>query len=344
MPKSKYLVRVRDRIQKVLSEKGIGQNQLSSLAAKQGYMLSQSTISKILNDCACMSITNLMGIANTLDLDWNDLLSESDSLEVRTRTPREDEKPQGRLISNPDSQEMQPYLGQYYTYFFPTVSSENRTIEGTLSFTKVHDERGVAAEFSFETGKRDANNLPIKKEYRGRLTLSPAMSAAYCELINKDIGEISYLIFNYNQFLFEKVRCRMALVLTASAGLNRVPTVHRMILSRIRMSQESLGAIEGQLYLNDSKILISKSSFEKFLADENLDHAFVDSFIAHKNLDYLNVGAEVYYYFDESLLRNVTSDVKTKTAAISLLRKYSTSPKYTKVSNRCDDYVFQILK
>ena len=48
--------------------------------------------------------------------------------------------------------------------------------------------------------------------------------------------------------LCETLKCRVALVLTSSAGSNRMPTAHRMIISEDEVSKEGLEILQGQLF------------------------------------------------------------------------------------------------
>lgn len=343
--KTEYLMKIRNRIRKVIEDNELSQADVLAQATAHGYNLRQSTLSKIMNDCSSMSITNIIHIANTLNLDLNDLFSESDNMEVRLREPIRSDQKQTRLISDPESHEMYPYLGEYHAYFFSTISSEDNILSGKLSFFKSPDEKKTLASFTFETGKRDSNNQPIKKEYSGELILSPTMSAAYCTLVSEDIGEISYLIFNYKPINYEKLKCKIALVLTSSAGSNRIPTAHRMILSRTNIPPESLEQICGQLYLNDSEILISEAGLDRFLADAELDPSFVEYFSRpEQNIRIQGLSPVPYYYFDESIIRSAFLDPHVKLDAINLIRKYSASPRYNKVGNKCDDFVYHFVE
>lgn len=344
LSKEEFLERVRKRIVNIMDSNGLSQAYVLAQAQEQGYTLRQSTLSKIISDGSSMSLSNIVQISNILNLDLNDLLSESENLDVRLRAPISSGQNNMRLIFDPKTQDMKPYLGEYYAYFFSTVSSEDKILMGKLVFEASLDKKRTLASFSFETGKMNAENKPIKKEYTGELFLSPAMSAAYCALKSEEIGEISYLIFNYKYINYEKLECKVLLSLTSSAGSNRVPTVHRMIITRKEIPIEELDLLRGQLYLNDSEILISESSLERFLADKRLDRSFVEYFTRpEQNIKLLGVSPVSYYYFDESIIRSAPLNSDVKRNAINLIRIYSASPRYNKVGNKCDDFVYQTI-
>ncbi|MGN1369311.1 MAG: helix-turn-helix domain-containing protein [Aristaeellaceae bacterium] len=342
--KNEYLQRVVKRIKKVMESRNINQTELIALAENHGYVLRQSTLSKILSDSASMSIVSIVQIANTLGIDLNDLFSESNSLEVRSYRDKPSTAVQTKLIRRADSQEMRPYLNSYHTYFFQTKSSDEGLLSGKLDFLPSDDKSRCIARFSFATGKQDIQNRPIKKEYEGELVISRNMSAAYCVLISEEIGEISYILFNYMPILYEELRCRVALVLTSSAGASRIPTVHRMIISREEISPEDLDMLKGQLYLNESEILISESGLERFLSDERLDPEFINYFCKPgQEAKFLGLSPVPYYQFDEAIIRSAFLDSKVKTDAINLIRQYSASPKYNKIGSKCDELVYKVL-
>lgn len=231
-----------------------------------------------------------------------------------------------------------------YTYFFPTLSSDEGILSGNLRFDASDDKSKCVARFSFETGKYNSQSKPIVKEYEGDLILSPTMSVAYCTLINEEIGEISYIIFNYIPILYEELCCRVALVLTASAGSNRMPTAHRMILSKEEISPQEMEILKGQLYLNESEILISESGLEGFFNDINLDQSFIEYFRKpNQDAIFLGLSPVPYYLFDESVIRNSFLKPDVKNNAINLIRQYSSSAKYNKVGSKCDELVYKFI-
>lgn len=340
--KSTFKDMIVNRINKVMEDQGINQSMLVEKANQRGYNLKQSTISKILHGATSMSITNVVQIANTLEIDLNDLFSESNSLDVRSYGSINSKQTKSRLIRRADAAEMRPYLNTYYTYFYPTLSSEDGILSGILTFAPSADGSKCNAKFSFETGKVDAHQKPIKKEYEGELIISPVMSVAYCMLVNENIGEISYMIFNYMPIIYEDLCCRVALVLTASAGANRMPTAHRMIISRKKISPKEMEILEGQLHLNESEILISESGLDKFL--KNIDGSFKEYFSKEgNNTKFLGLSPVPYYLFDESVIRNSFLEPEIKTKAINLIRKYSAAPKYNKIGRKCDELVYKFI-
>ncbi len=344
--KKEHYSRVAKRIKSVMAQLGLSQADLIDRAEKEGYILKQSALSKMLSDSASnMSITAVVQIANTLKIDLNDLLSLDDTEELSAPsnvTERCEEE--SMLITRADDKRMRPYMKTYHTYFFPTLSSDEGILSGKLRFYPSEDRSKCMAHFSFKTGKLDTLKQPIEKKYDGELVLSPMMSAAYCSLKNEGIGEISYILFSYMPILYETLKCRVALVLTSSAGSNRMPTVHRMIITEDAVSAEGLEILQGQLYLNESEILISEVGLDKFLADKKLDDSVREYFCKpDQGVKFAGLSPMPYYRFDESVIREAFLDSDVKTKAINLIRRYSVTPKYNKIGTKCDELVYRFI-
>lgn len=335
---------VSDRIRSAMKELKLTQADILSISVSKGYGLQQSTLSKMLSGtCSNLSALNIAEVSNILGLDLNEVLSlDSD---IKITLPKEVESNhRSELIRRADDPRMRGYLGSYHAYFFPTKSTENKLLKGTLTFKPSKDKSKCLAHFSFRTGKFYENNEPIFKEYDGELILSPIMSAAYCFLVNESIGEISSILFEYIPIVYEKLISRVALVLTSCAGDHRRPTTHRMILSTVELSDESLQLIQGQLYLNRGEILISEIGLDKFLQDERLDRSFIDYFCKEgQGTRFAGLSPIGYYRFDESVIRESFLDSKVIIDAINIMRQYSTGAKYNKIGSKSNDLVYRFV-
>lgn len=344
--KKAYYQLIANRIRYVMEKLDIKQTDLLAIAANKGFSLKQSTLSKMLSsDCANMALTNIVDIANSLDLNLNELLSYDDTIKITIPEKRTlNTLNESLLIYRADSIQMRAYINSFYTYFFPTKSSDHRILKGNLRFYPSSDNSKCLAQFSFKTGKYDENNLPIEKKYDGELILSPTMSVAYCILKNEKIGEISFLLFKYIPIIYEKLICRVALVLTSSAGDHRMPTVHRMIFTEKELDDTSIRLLQGQLYLNESEILISDMGLEKFMSDPLLDESFRNYFSrSNSDTKFAGLSPVAYYRFDESVIRESFLEPKVKMDAINLIRQYSASPKYNKIGNKSDEIIYNFL-
>lgn len=341
---NRYYEIIIKRITNVMKEKGLTQTQVAQKAQEMQYSLNQSTISKMLKSYSSMSIQNVVQIADVLGIDLNDLLAQGDSEEVRSYAREEKEIPSS-LIRRADAPEMRPYLNSYYTYFIETQSTSDKIIEGKLRFDASPDQSRTVATLKFLTGRKDVNNDPISKEYVGELCLSPRMTVAYCTLVNEQIGEMSYIVFNYLPIIFESLKCRVAMVLTACSGANRLPTAHRMIISHRQLSHDEQEILKGQLRLNKSEILISESGLAQFFKDERLPASVTDYFrLDEKGPLFRGLSPLPYYFFDEAVFRSAFLKREDKELAINLIRQYSSSPKNTKVASKCDDFVYRFIE
>ena len=106
------------------------------------------------------------------------------------------------------------------------------------------------------------------------------------------------------------------------------------IWSSKRLSEENQKYIRGQLRLNESEILIAKEQYERLIREENIPKEFCDTFEKESKV-------EQYYSVTEAKLVNCNIIEKEFARAISLLRDYSTAPKYNKVSMKTDEFVFE---
>lgn len=224
-----------------------------------------------------------------------------------------------------------------------TISSESFLLTGTLSFdTKTSS--FCKTKMTLDTGKTDSNNKPIKKCYSGELIISLTMGSCYCLLTNTDIGEICFLNFKH-MFLFnQSLECRMGTISSTSSGGNRLPVVQRILISQKPLNimgddTSDLEFVKGQLRLNSSKILISKTELDN-LQKRYENNQPISEFL--ENFKSLTVPEE-YYLLEESNLKNIslTSDIKTK--GIGILRDASVSPKYSKVSSKTNEFTFEYI-
>ena len=66
----------------------------------------------------------------------------------------------------------------------------------------------------------------------------------------------------------------VAIALTTSSGIEKRPTMHRILISRKRIrNKETLELIQAQLCLNTDQICISKTALDALRADKILKNA-----------------------------------------------------------------------
>jgi len=144
----------------------------------------------------------------------------------------------------------------------------------------------------------------------------------------------------------KKIKCRMALGISTSSGGNRRPIAQRVLLSRTKLNVEELSSkdslfIQGQLLLNSTNVLISQKAFDALLTSEFVrKNEELYTFLTECKKVFEK---EVFYHIDESILRGIDASKETKVQGISLLRKFSSAPKYNKISTKTDEYTYSYL-
>lgn len=341
---------VSSRILNAVSSKNITQKQIIKLCLAKGYAISQPTLSKLLSGSSMPSTYQLIQICDALELNLNEVLSLDSNVKVSITENIDlfNEKKKSFFITDATDIDFHGYVGSYYVYFYPTKNSnDDFFIPGQLKIFPDPITSKCKVELKFETGKVDINNKAIVKFYTGNATLSLAMQTIYCELKSEEIGEITYLLFQYNYIAYEQLECRLATVITASSGIKRLPTMHRLLITRKKLSDKDLYYLSGQLLLNNSEILISETAYKQFLKDKFLPDEFKTYYdVTEQNGSaFASMLAKIpYYLFNESILNDsfISSDAKTR--VICLLRKYSSAKRYNKISNKADEIIYKYLK
>lgn len=315
-----------------------------SLSKKTG--INQSTLSKILSNKSKITLEQMALICRALQIDPSEITSFKGMNNVNSILSTDFISESDNLVYDISRSAFKGYLNKYFFYFFSTISTELKLLHGTLELYKHEDNNRCKVKLVLNTGKYDVEGNEITKNYEGDMIISISLSSCYCILTNQEIGEMCFIIFSH-MFLFSNdMICRMASVLTTSSGENRRPTLHRMVLSKyefnLQKNSDDLQFLQGQLRLNNSDIIISKSSYEKLrknstvLKSCNLQNFFID-------FERLN-SLEEYYVIDETKLRNSKIPTISKILGISLLRENSIAPKYNKISTKTDEYLFKYIE
>lgn len=337
-----YNKKIVDAVNIKMKELYITQKQLSELSN-----ISQPTLSKLLSGKSKFTVEQIARISISLKIDVSEFVSfkkmdvDFNNNVYSTRFIPENDS----LVCDVTRSAFKGYVdNKYYIYFYSTISSESKLIHGEFTLFNSDKNRCKIA-LKIYTGKIDVSGKKITKNYTGDMIISIPLSSCYCILINQEIGEMCFLTFHHMFLFSQNMICRMGAVLTTSSGENRRPTLHRMIISKtefdLNKNSEDLSFLRGQLKLNDSKIVISKSVFEKLINDDKIKSRddimnFLNKFC------FLSVKEE-YYTIDESKLLDSTIPVLTKVQGISLLREYSTTYKYNKISTKTDEFLFEYI-
>ena len=246
------------------------------------------------------------------------------------------------FVTNPNSILFRSVLQPYYCYFYPTASKENKTIDsvlqGTLEFKKDNNQCKVI--FNIEPNKKDKTDRPIRKQYEGYAIISTSVSNLYCILKSEDIGEYCFLIFRHFHFNYELQDCHLAeLLSTSSATKERYPTVLRIFLSKEEIKTEHIPLLAPHLWLNYSKIAITKSNLTelmenceqyKRIGEEIVNRADSDNVLFIKEKD---AAAIARNHLDKEEALKFITDLRSKSYAYH----------YNKVSDTANDNIHDLL-
>lgn len=343
--KEEIIKRISSNITYLLEKSGYSQNELSErIFQKRGIKYDQTYISNIktgkINHIPAVALTCICEELNTdmAKIMWENLNSES------LVSPNSKIKKQAnKLIYISKNEEFEQYLGQYYCYFFPTISSETNDglIEANLNFDLHPQTKECIAKFNIETTSllHDEDQEKICKEYKGRLIISDSYHCCYSYLVNDEFGEMSFMIFDKFQTNQNPVLCRMAIVLTPSAGGTRDATCHRMFISKKKLSSKGISFIKPHLKMNSAEMLISENNLSSFFEDYNVPEKF--QYII-KNLSdpekYYRIREEHFFGFDSRHMLDYN-----KEEFITKLREYTYAKNYQKIGAKVDKLLFQEL-
>lgn len=247
------------------------------------------------------------------------------------------------FVTDPNSILFSSVMQTYYCYFYPTVSSENRTIDsmlkGTLSFEPNGDECKVV--LKIDTKKKKNNNV-VYKTYEGTAVISSTVHNVHCTLRSEEIGEYCYIIFRHFHLNYALQDCHMASVLSTSSagsGRERYPTVLRMFLSREEIRTEDLKFLAPHLWLNYSQITISEEGLLA-LKDISSDYSGIVEDLFNK------ADQEYMFLFKEkdvvSLAKNYLDNTEVN-RFLTELRLQSYAYRYNKVSDTVETSVRDLL-
>ena len=338
------------RINSLLEQKNLKQADLVTLTN-----IGQSSLSKLLKGEMRLTLQHIFKISTALGISPEDLLAFNkdipDALSVPSYIPmtetglfneqylheevfiRDRNHPAFNGIKNT----------RFHMYLYPTITSESFLLDGTLSFN-TENSSFCKAEMTLNTGKVDTEGKPIKKQYSGELIISLTMGACYCVLTNTEIGEICFLNFKHMYLFNRDLECRVGTISSSSSGGNRLPVIQRILISKHPLNvsgrdTSDLEFVQGQLKLNNSKMLISKNDLTALLDRYRNNATLLEFFEKFKETTI----PEEYYLLDEANMKNVpiTSDVKTE--GLGILRNMSSALRYNKVSTKTDEFVFDYI-
>ena len=235
------------------------------------------------------------------------------------------------------------YWGEYFTYFMPTQSSGKGFLKGRLT---ISDRDGAAyAHFALDTRQQNEDGSPVRKIYEGVLVHSEAVDCFYCILGSAEVGELCFLMFRHFHLNRNQLECRVAEVLTASAGgEDKYPTAHRMLISSQEIADADVERLLPLLHLTNSKIIIPREELEA-LGGSGMEYED----IVQRILSNPGLKPAAYYEIREDTIRTTARDVrggKPRDAVPLILeaRGRALAYRYNKVSKKTDESVRELLR
>lgn len=251
----------------------------------------------------------------------------------------------GQIICNASHQELKAYLGSYNCVFFSTDSSVKEPVHGSLEIESGGSDN-LPCIAHFKIFSKDGT--PIKW-YSGPFIINRHYRTWHCILIGQDKQEVCMLTASHFNATVHTNLMNIALAITTSAGTQKRPVVHRMLISRDKLSEEKLRLLTSQLRLNTDKILISDEGLHSL---EDLASKIEDSlekYVLEKCIALIrNEGTEVKYFrLDESLIydtEKIDCSKEMKSWAVSQIRNYTDGEYYNKLSQTVHDICLNIIK
>ena len=247
------------------------------------------------------------------------------------------------LTTTSKSRCFQGYWGKYFTYFMPTQSSGTGFLKGRLT---VEDRAGAAhVHFELDTRQQNEDGSPVCKIYEGVLIHSKAVDCCYCILGSAEVGELCFLMFRHFHLNRSRLECRVAEVLTASAGgEDKYPTAHRMLISSQEIADGDVERLLPLLHLTNSKIIIPQEELEA-LGNSGMEYED----IVQRILSNPGLKPSSYYEIREDTIRTTMQDVRGRKPrdAVPLIleaRGRALAYRYNKVSKKTDESVRELLR
>lgn len=149
------------------------------------------------------------------------------------------------LIVDPAHSQFAGYIQDYYCYYYPTHSSENKEAKLLKGILRLEAKNTYCkATLTINTNTVDDNGNINYKVYTGYAAISATVNSMNCIMYSNALCEFCFIMFRHFKLNFGKQDCRIAEVLSSSsAAEDRRPTVLRMFLSKENIRDEDLKVI-----------------------------------------------------------------------------------------------------
>ena len=242
--------RIWGKISETIHRLNLSQVELEEMCRQKGYRVSQPEISRLTSGKSQLSLYQAIALSDVLDIPLDQMVGVKSSKKSTIISG-------GSFVTEPTDKAFEGYLGTFYTVFHSTEVYSDEYLHGKLVFSQMNGNKICGAIFELNTGVKDQNGHDIIKRYHGQLIISIRQRTGYCILVNERMGEICSLEFRHRDFFVKKMQCRLALVLTVTAGEIKHPVAHKMLLSRQVITPSILREVGPFLKFRDGDIRIS---------------------------------------------------------------------------------------
>lgn len=236
------------RIMDIMAVRKITQSQLVQMCCQEGFDISQPEVSKILSGKTKPTVYFLVALSRVLHVSAEELLGgdrQEPLLQLKSRN---------FAVAPGMDEEYRNILGDYYIYYETTDPYDDKIVSGRISFCKATD--FCEARLCIYTGEYQ-DGKELVKDYIGQLVISPKMRAAYCCLCSQQLGELCFFVFRYRNFAVREMTCRLGIAVTMSSGELKLPTAHKLLLTRERLGIDMMESIIPYLRFQTEEIRIT---------------------------------------------------------------------------------------
>ncbi len=344
---SEYRGLIQTRLKKYLITHKIKQNKLAESCG-----LSPASISKLLNSDNCsMDLDTLFLIAGKLQINISDLLTTNHSvLDDESNTAAIHARNQvyisqnAQLVTNPSFYQFKGLLGDYYFYCRPTISTERHLfLQGILSLRAVTNSSDPYCESTLRlfTGDPDPETGKItEKHYTGNLIISQPTSSCFTMMYSPNHADFCCLNWQYLYLNSQKLSSRVVACLTSSAGSSRRPVMLKAFISRHELTTEQLLHLSGQLAMTSSTITVKRRDFADYIIpllskDNGNDIALLETTALKEPM---------LSWSEDDIISKKDQFSAAFSDILYLLRQYSTSQPYTKISSNANNMLHNYIE
>lgn len=336
----KYEKAIREKLDALLRTNHYSQTQFCQILKDRGLALEQGNLSSMLKGRKHIPLSLIVHVCNIFHISLEELVDEnfgganqagaegyvpqlySDDLLLQLPYLGE------AFVTDPCSQAFRGYLQTYYVYMNPGNGEDTKLVTGTLTL----EANGSVCEATLQLNSNKVKDgKTVYRVYKGRAIISKTVDAVYVLLTSSIEGHMCIISFRYLYLPHQTLDCRIAAVLTNSAGEYHSPTLNRLLLSRTKFAPEHLDMLTPNLLFNSNEISIPKSHLDVFRAE----HPEYAELFEHLT----RFEPTETYYWNEDYVLGVARRFLSKSQRLlflSNIRALSTKDSLNKTSRRAD--------